>query len=145
MTITNEQVFHTVRNRYPNAQIYILDEEYDVPTREQVEGYYNAFIRRMGIARLTAWVKNVGDCDKWAWVLKAWVTLHNWLKKDTNAEPIGLICYFVNGDETKGHCINNAIWREGLGFTIQEIEPQPKNGIISLTKAERESAWLVII
>jgi hypothetical protein len=145
MRITGAEVKRILQHRYPNAQIHVLDAAYDVPSRVEVERYYNKFLNRMAFARLTAWIKNVGDCDKWSWVLKAYVTLANWLRRDKNADPFGLLCYCVDGDKEKGHAINTAIWRHHGGTIIRELEPQPDGGIKSLTLKERESAWLVIV
>lgn len=145
MTISRHELHNFLRHRYPHASIFLLDEEYDVPNRGEVEKLYNSFIHRMAVSRLTAWVKNVGDCDKWAWLLKASAIINAWLGGRKNSYPYGLVCYFIGGDKGRGHAINNIVWADGEVKHIDEIEPQPKNGFVETTKKERESAWLVIV
>jgi hypothetical protein len=93
------------------------------------------------------WLANKLDCDKWAWLYKAYIIIRNALSNRPNAIPIGLVCYLQNGDKDLAHAINNAIWTKGNvgGFQLGEIEPQPNAGILKLTKAERESVWLVVV
>jgi len=134
-----------VRSRYRNAQIYMLDAEYTLTTRSVIEKAYSQFIFKMRVIGLSLWLSNKLDCDKWAWLFKAYVTVRNALSKRSNALAVGIICYHVGGDKAKPHCINvySHIMANG-GFKTVELEPQPKNGTKELTKVERDSVWLAI-
>jgi hypothetical protein len=143
--IKAQEVAHILHARYPNAQVYVLDDEYELPTREMIEVAYKKFEKSLWKYNVFKWIRNKWDCDSFAWCFKAQCTVGNALSSNNNSQPIGFLCYFENGDKTRGHAINNAIFEHGEGSLIREIEPQPKNGIKSLTKEERDSAWLVIV
>lgn len=134
-----------IKRRYPNADLYVLDDEYEVPTRGMLETAYKKFTRSLWKYGVGKWLRNKWDCEDFAWAFKASVSVGNALSKNNNAQPVGLLCYFEGGDETRGHAINTAIWGDDNYRFIEEIEPQPKNGLKKLTKAERESAWLVVM
>jgi len=134
-----------MHRRYPNADIFVLDETYELPTRDVIQAAYNKFQRGLWTYKLTKWLRNKWDCDSFAWSFKASCTVGNALSKNTHAAPIGFICYFVDGNQSKGHAINNAVWGDSQLSVVCEIEPQPEGGIVELTKEERDSAWLVVL
>lgn len=143
--IPASQIRIMLGKRYPNASIFILDSEYEVPTKEMLEIAYAKFQRSLWKWSVFKWLRNKWDCDKFAWAFKASVSVGNALSKNNNAQPVGFLCYFENADKARGHAINMAVYGEKKTRMICEIEPQPNNGLKSLTKAERDSAWLVII
>lgn len=144
MTTSAHEVYQLLRHRYPNADVFVLDEEYDVPERSEVESLFSKFRRALKVHKLLKWTKLVWDCENIAWNFKGGTAGHRAATGAKREIPIGLLCYFENADEQRGHAINNAIWRSRVGSIIREIEPQGE-GIKDLTKAERESAWLVIV
>ena len=126
---------------YPNAEIQLLDAAYRVPERTALKPMYDKFIASMWKVRLYDWVKNKLDCDKWARLFTAHVIIRNALSDFDYAMALGQLCYKI--DDGGYHMINAAIVRDGDDMKIQEIEPQPKNGLVTLTQTERESAWHV--
>lgn len=145
MTISGAEVHRILRHRYPNATVYVLDEWYTVPEKSEVQTLYTKFQRALKIHRLLKWVTDVFDCDNFAWNFKGATNAHKAATGADKEYPIGFLCYMIHGDKNQPHAINNAIWRDGNGNLIREIEPQPRGGIKSLSKRERESAWLVIV
>ena len=145
MTISAQEVHTMMQKRYPNADVYVLDEAYEVPTKNMIIKAYEKFQRSLWTYKLSKWLSNRNDCDDFAWNFKASCQIGNALSKNQYANPIGFLCYFENGDKERGHAINNAIWGEADHSVIREVEPQPKGGTKSLTKKERNSAWLVVI
>ncbi len=144
-TDTALSIRNSLYARYPNAKVFLLDEHYDVPPRGEIEKLYKKFQNKMRATRLTAWVKNKGDCDKWAWLFKAFVTVRNWLSPNKNALPVGFICYNIGGKERQGHAINMYLETKGDTRYVRELEPQPGHGTKELTRSERKSVWLVVL
>jgi len=138
------QVRDSAHRRYPKAVIHALDNEYTVPEIGLWDKAYSQFIFQMKIVGLGSWLANKLDCDKWSWLFKAYITVRNALSRRKNALPVGILCYYVDADKSKPHCINTVMAIKGNGTQITEIEPQPRNGLGGLTKAERDTAWLVI-
>lgn len=145
MKITGQEVHQIIRHRYPNASIYVLDTEYELVSRDVIDGYYAKFQRSLWKYKLTRWLANVFDCDDFAWHFKGWCGIQRRLTKKSTQLPIGFLCYHIQGNKQRAHAINNSIWSKGVGSLIREIEPQRKGGVTSLTRKERESAWLVVI
>lgn len=144
MTISAQEVYLILKKRYPNADVFVLDLEYTVPERKEVVSLFSKFQRALKFHKLLKWVSNIFDCDNFAWNFKGTANAHR-ATGDAKLEiPIGFLCYFIGADKSKGHAINCAIWLNGDGSQILELEPQGE-GIKSLTKEERESAWLVIV
>ena len=134
-----------LRHRYPNAVIHVLDSGYSITDKETIADAYSSFIFEMRSAGLSEYIPNKLDCDKWALLFKAYVTAINAMTDRDYALPVGMLMYLVNGDPRKPHCINVFVYDTGEGFGMLELEPQPNNGIGSLTIMERRSAWLVVI
>ena len=132
--------------RYRNARIYTLDRDYSVIDYKLIDRAYRQFIWQMKLVGLHRWVAEKLDCDKWAWLFKAYVTIRNALSKREFAISIGTLCYHINVDRSKGHMINSYLHydKECGKFFIREIEPQPNNGVVNLTPKELDSAWLVV-
>lgn len=145
MTISASEVRRILRHRYPNASIYVLDEEYELPERAEIFKLYTKFQNALRLHKLLKWTKLIWDCDNFAWNFKGGVAGHRATKGSGKEIAVGFLCYFIGGEKGRGHAINNAIWRNGVGSRIREIEPQPNGGIQGLTLEERESAWLVIV
>ena len=145
MDISGQIVRHAMSYRYPNADIFILDDEYELPTEKMVQTAYDKYQKSLWRYNIFKWLRNKWDCDKFAWAFKASVTIGNALSNNNNAQPVGFLCYFIDGDRSRGHAINNTIYQHEDGSIIREIEPQPKGGIKDLTKKERDSAWLVVV
>lgn len=143
--ITAQEVYQMMKRRYPNADIFVLDGEYELPTKKMLKTAYDKFQKSLWKWNVFKWLRNKWDCDKFAWAFKASVSVGNALSWNNNAQPVGFICYFEEGDKTRSHAINNAVWSDGYYSRVQEIEPQPKHGFVELTEEERDSAWLVII
>jgi hypothetical protein len=107
---------------------------------------YNKYQKSLWRFNMFKWLRNKWDCDKFAWAFKASVSVGNALSKNNNAQPVGFICYLIDGEYGRGHAINNAVIEDGDGGSvICEIEPQPKSGIKELTETERKSVWLVVV
>tara|TARA_R110000765_G_scaffold7963_4_gene26110 strand:+ start:116790 stop:117227 length:438 start_codon:yes stop_codon:yes gene_type:complete len=144
MIIESNKIYHSVRSRYRNAQIYLFDAQYTLTDRKLIEKAYSQYIWQMRLLGLTLWLSDKLDCDKWAWLFKGYVTLRNALSKRKHAIPVGIICYMVNGDKKKPHCINVFAHETKDGHKIMELEPQPKNGVKELTQKEKDSVWLAV-
>jgi len=140
-TITSNDLFFMLRERYPNIRGDIDDAEYDVLTEAQAKEIYNSFQRSMWKVKLTQWLKNKLDCDKWAKLLIAHVIVRNALSGAKNAKAIGLLRYRIGGDANKGHAINVCVIDNGSAVELRELEPQPRNGLTKLSQVEQESAW----
>lgn len=134
-----------LRERYPNAKIYVLDPGYSITDKDTIADAYSSFIFEMRSAGLPEYISNKLDCDKWALLFKAYVTATNAMTDRDYALPVGMLLYLVDGDTRKPHCINVFVYDTGKGFGILELEPQPNGGIGSLTVQERRSAWLVVV
>jgi len=145
MAISAQELRNLLRHRYPNADLYVLDTEYNLPTRNKIVSFYKKFQRALKLHKLLKWVANVFDCDDFAWSFKGGVNGHVANKGYDKSFPVGFLCFFQGGDRSRGHAINCAAIRYGNGMQIVEIEPQPKAGIFELTQKERESVWLVIV
>ena len=145
-SITKHDIRALLALRYRNARIYTLDRDYSLVDCKLIDKADSQFTWQMRLVGLHRWVAEKLDCDKWAWLFKAYVTIRNALSKREFAIPIGILCYHVNGDRSKGHMINSYLhYDERCGkMSIQEIEPQPNNGAVNLTPKERDSAWLVV-
>ena len=143
--ITAQSLRHSLSKRYSGAAVYVLDAEYELPTKAMIETAYSKFQKSLWKYGVFKWLQNKWDCDKFAWAFKASVSLGNALSKNNNAQPVGFLCYHIDGDVTKGHAINLAAYETKDGFIVREIEPQPRGGIKSLTQAERDSAWLIVV
>lgn len=143
MTIKAHEVHQFLKHRYPKAEVFVLDEFYELPSRAEVETLYDKFQRALKWHNLLKWLPNVFDCDNFAWNFKGASNAHRAAKGERKEFPIGFVCYKDN--RLGPHAINNAIWRESDYNLIREIEPQSGGGIMNLSKEERESAWLVIV
>jgi hypothetical protein len=143
-TVSLSQLHHSLSRRYPQADIQILDRELDSWEPGQVDAVYRQFIWQMRLIGLILWLRNKLDCDKWAWLLRAYVIVRNALGKGRNMKALGLVCYLRGGDPDDPHAVCAAIERAGAGYRITEIEPQPDGGRFELTLAERETVWLAI-
>ncbi|MDQ8206234.1 hypothetical protein QEH52_01840 [Coraliomargarita sp. SDUM461003] len=143
MQITNTELTVSLMRRYPNARRQIFDAEFDAWEPGALSSIYSQFIWQMRLLGLTIWLRNKLDCDKWAWLLKAYVILRNALSSNTNMRAIGLICYMIDGDPKRPHCIISAAIREGDSYRITELEPQPRGGLLTLTTAELATVWFV--
>jgi hypothetical protein len=144
-TISAQEVYQILSHRYPNADVFVLDEEYDLPERSEIVSLYDKFQRALKLHKLLKWTESVWDCDDFAWSFKGGANGHRATKRAKRSLPVGFLCFLQGGEENGGHAINNTIWRDGNGSLIREIEPQPGGGIQSLTDDERKSAWLVIV
>jgi len=142
MTIVGRQLRDRLHWRYKAAREYTFDNEYEVVDKELIAKAYSQFIWQMKLLGLTRWLKNKLDCDKWAWLFKAYVTARNALSKRKHAIPVGILCYYVDGDREKPHMINTFMCYEDEKFKLMELEPQPGGGIKELTQKERDTAWL---
>lgn len=146
MNVTASELRLALGSRYPGARLFLLDATYVVPKRSLLEDAYNSFMSWMWGMNLVKWVSNKLDCDKWAWLFKAHVTIRNALGSKADALPVGLLCYSINGDPTQGHAINCAVYADAAGnLVVTEIEPQPRNGLTELNTIERTTVWLVIM
>lgn len=141
MEITPLQLRSRLLNRYPNAHIEIFDSAYDVWKPGSAATVYNQFILQMRLVGLTLWLRNKLDCDKWAWLLRAYVIVRNALSANEHARAIGLICYCIDGDKRKPHAVNAIAVQDGEGFQIVELEPQPKGGLYNLSEKEKATVW----
>ncbi len=143
MTITHRLLRDSSHWRYKAAREYTFDTEYELVDKELIAKAYSQFIWQMKLLGLTRWLKNKLDCDKWAWLFKAYITVRNALSKRKHGIPVGILCYYVDGDRTKPHMINTFMCHEDGKFKLLELEPQPGGGIKELTQKERDTAWLV--
>jgi len=142
MNLDNKRMRKMLNFRYKGARDYIFDKEYVLTDSKLINKAYSQFVWQMKVLGLYKWTKNKMDCDKWAWVFKAYVTLRNALSKRTHALPVGILCYYIDGDRTRPHMINTYFHYTDGVLKISELEPQPNNGSKQLTEKERDSAWL---
>ena len=144
--IGTDRLVASASMRYPNARIYVLDDRYEVPTKPMLRKAHKNFNKGLWKYGILKWLKNKFDCDKFAWSFKSYVNLGNALSKNNNAQAVGFITYCIDGDKSRPHAINNSVWRSGMddAFQFTEIEPQRSGGLITLTKKERDTVWLVI-
>lgn len=145
MTITAATLQRMLKARYPNADIELLDLEYELPEAALIERAHGQFIFQMRVVGLVRWLKNKLDCDKWSWLFKAYIIVRNALSSRKHAQPVGLICYCIAGDKNRPHAINNFAYVAGPGKRIGEIEPLPGGGRMDLTQEERLSVWRVTV
>ena len=143
MIIEGNRLRQLVNFRYKSAKAYVFDAEYNALESKLIEKAYGQFIWQMKLIGLHRWIKNKLDCDKWAWLFKAYITARNALSKRKHAVPVGILCYYINGDRTRPHMINTYLHFDDGKLTATELEPQPDNGAKELTEKERDSAWLV--
>ena len=143
--VTAAELWHMVNQRYPNIKdIELTDAAWETFDDKLLNKVYDSFQSSMWRVKLTQWLKNKLDCDKWALLFVAHVIIRNALGKDDKARALGRLSYHINGDEKRAHMINVAVVDDGEGgLYLQEVEPQPKQGQISLNKAERDSVWRV--
>lgn len=146
MTISSRKLRLLAMQRYPNARVYCLDKEYDIPTKRLIEKSYKGFQRWMWAMGFVKWIARKLDCDKWAWLYKAYCIIRHALSKKANALPIGFLCYNIDAETGNGHAINSPgfIAYDGAAFAIKELEPQPKGGIKTITEEERDTAWIIV-
>ena len=121
MDISGQIVLRSMKSRYPNADIFILDDEYELPTKEMVQTAYDKYQKSLWHYNIFKWLRNKWDCDKFAWAFKASVTIGNALSSNNNAQPVGFLCYFIDGDRSRRHAINNTIHQYEDGSIIREI------------------------
>ncbi len=79
------------------------------------------------------------NCDNFASLFYAFSQIcHAKSNREEQGIAVGELFYFIGGDKNRGHAINIAMTDKGL------IAIEPQNGRIQeLTKAEKESAWVV--
>lgn len=146
MTITTHELKPLLQSAYPNANLSLLDSVYEVPDKKALTSMYDKFIKSMWKVRLYSWTKNKLDCDKWARLFTSHIIIRNALGTARNAVCLGQVSFLIDGQKGRGHMINLSVIVNDEGeYQIQEIEPQPKNGLTTLTPKERESAWRISI
>ena len=143
MMVSARQLRDKLHWQYKSAREYTFDADYSVVDASIIEKAYGQFIWQMRLLGLTRWLKNKLDCDKWAWLFKAYIIARNALSKRKNAIPVGILCYYINADRKRPHMINVYLHWNGRNLTLTELEPQPGGGPKQLTQAERDTAWLV--
>jgi len=142
--ITSNELWRLIKATYPNVRdIELTDTAWETFDDSLLSNVYNSFQRSMWRVKLTQWMKNKLDCDKWALLLVAHVIIRNALGKDDKARALGRLSYHIGADPKKAHMINVAVMDRGDYFELQEVEPQPKQGKVKLTDAERATAWRV--
>ena len=142
MELDTQRMRKMLNFRYKCARDYVFDKEYSLTNEKLIKKSYGQFVWQMKLIGLYGWTKNKMDCDKWAWVFKAYLTLRNALSKRKNALPVGILCYYIDGDRSRPHMINTYFHYTDGKLAISELEPQPNNGAKQLTEKERDSAWL---
>lgn len=143
MIIHGAYIHTLLRERYPNAEVVYLDSQYNIPKRRLAQKAYSGFQSKMWAVGLIKWTKNKLDCDDWSILFKAYCIVRNALSRSPHAIPVGRLMYNIGGDPMRPHAINFClcVHDNGKPITIHEIEPQPRKGLTTLTKAERDTAW----
>ena len=143
-TVISFQLRESLRRRYPNAHVELMDASVDAWEPGKLLPVYKQFVWQMRLIGLTYWLRDKLDCDDWAWLFRAYVIVRNALGRGDNARAIGLICYLQEGDPSQPHSVNAAIIADGQGYRITEIEPQPNGGLYTLTRQEMDSVWFAL-
>lgn len=143
MIVTSRQIRDKMHWHYKAARDYTFDREYHIVDKALIERAYGQFVWQMRLVGLHRWMKNKLDCDKWAWLFKAYITARNALSKRKHAIPVGILCYYIDGNRDRPHMINTFLVEENGQVEVYELEPQPGNGIKQLTEKERDTAWFV--
>lgn len=83
------------------------------------------------------------DCDKFADFARSLLKLKHGIAQGFSPDtPEGVTCgmlaYAIGGDRQRGHCINVIVTERG----VECWEPQTQQ-FVTLSEAERHSAWLV--
>lgn len=145
VSFTKTEVETAFRTYYPNAvSIPLFDSDYDLPTdqgRELALKLYKGFQKWMKLMRLVSWMLNKMDCDKRAWLFRAYsIAVAAVSRIMINNFPHAMVTYDMNAVPGNGHAIT-ALYI-GMGV-ILEIDPAPLNeggGIINLTLDEKGTA-----
>jgi hypothetical protein len=144
MVISSKELNAVLGAMYPNAVVYMLDREFISRDQLFYTDSLKGFRRFMTGFGITKWVAGKMDCDKWAWLFKAYVIAKAYFSKSLYASPIGFITYFIEGKPYNGHAINVAIVVRAGFLDVFEIDAEPGKGPLTLTKTERASVKLVI-
>lgn len=149
MALPSLQIHHRIREKAPNANIYLSDTDYSIPKSSWLTGdFYNLYRKWTSKERLYEW-KEYHDCDNKSVTFMAFASMCHAKtmaareregKETVQGIAVGMIYYLINGDKNRGHAINVVHSDKGIQF----LEPQ--NGrILNLTTKERDSIWLVIM
>jgi hypothetical protein len=147
MMINTGYLRKLLRGRYPNAEVDTADGIYVLPKLALLVATYRTFSFWMRLRGVIVWRKEVMDCDKWARLFVAHAIVRNGKSGVAAGLPVGTLSYCMCGDPERRHriCVA-AYWdEERQDVVLQEIEPQPRAGLITLTEEERSSAWAVAI
>lgn len=142
-TVTATQMRHMLRAFFPNVDyVDIMDEVCDTLAQGQtatIAREYHADMHKLGLGQ---WQRNKRDCDKAARLCVAHTIIRNALSDAVNAKAIGTVSYLINGDPQRAHMINIGIERRGTdGMQLVTVEPEGGRGEVTLSLAERHSAW----
>lgn len=134
------ELYKLIKAEFPNSSIQISDVDYALPQASWLTGTFYDFYKGWRFDHGFDKWKNTNDCDNFACTFFCFSQLCH--AKSSRAEQgiaVGEFFYGINGDRIgKGHAINVAITEKG----IINIEPQT-GAIMSLNKAEKDSAWFI--
>ncbi len=143
--ISNLTLTQQTKAEYSNSQVYTFDSRYTTAnTQWLIADYYKEFRKELSRNNIVSW-NNSFDCDHFARYYTSYLQTkylgENFMDKSApQSVAVGVVCYYVSGDKSKGHAINCAIDDSGK---IILIEPQGGE-IVKLSDKEKASVFLVL-
>ena len=129
----------------PNAYLENVDGKYHILLESALPRLHFKWKSYAWGRGLVNWIRNKGDCDKWAWRHRGWIIDRNLANKKSQ---YAIACGYIHYTTDKGgrHAINIYLVEEKDGkVEVVAFEPQKNGGPIHLTQRERESITLIVI
>ena len=137
--MTKSELMEQMKSFFPYMSGKFADESYAVMTEDsflKTSTYMRWIMRVFGIL---GWEKKF-DCDDFALLWKMLTSLRHAKAKEGTSEGVACgVIWYVQDDSQTGHAVNIVKTERGW----QMFEPQTEE-FITLSKAERESVWLVL-
>jgi hypothetical protein len=126
-------------SEYPNGEwLEPADGRYVVLTEDgwlELLSDFHAWIDSLGLT----YTADKGDCDKFAWLFRAYLIIRNWRTDGSPAAIAGLYGHYTD-DQLGRHAIVFPFIVRGGRLVIRSLEPQPGGlQIVRRSKTERET------
>jgi len=125
-TFASHEIRYLLERTYKNAEIYLADTEYAVPTRQAFMDWLN----KDSMDKMR-WVKNEWDCDNFA--------LESKCRAHTNIK--GNVSYGFVWNSSPAHAYNTLVFQGDKGLQIMSIEPQQDN----IPRYPKDKAFLIVM
>ena len=143
MNISISQIREAFREEYPLANwVEPVDPDYQTLTSYGMEWLLQQFHNTLE-ERGLFYTEGKGDCDKFAWLFRAYVIERNWVTP-ASVHPVPIFYGHYTTDQGVRHAINFPIVKEGDKLTARAIEPQPGGALKRLSSRERSTVTLLI-